>query len=191
MSGQQDAASTFTAYFSARRTWLRGVAYMLCQDWHRADDLLQTTAIRLYARWGRAGQIENLDAYVRRILVNAYLAELRSPWWKRVIPHWEDVDGAVAATDPAEALDLRAALGELPPRQRATVILRYYDELSVQETADVLRCSPGTVKSQTARALATLRRTLSDGEDGAEVPTTINLFHSVGTGTARAQGSKP
>jgi len=186
----EEAERAFTEYFSSRQTWLRGVAYLLCQDSHRADDLLQTTAIKLYTYWHRTAQIQNLDSYVRRILIHVYLAELRSPWWKRVLPHWE-LDGAVDAPDPAEALDLRAALRALPPRQRATVVLRYYDELSVQETADVLRCSTGTVKSQTARALAALRRTLSDSDDdAADVPSTFTVANTAHTAAARAEGSK-
>lgn len=164
----EDAVGDFTEYFSARRSWLRNVAFMLCQDWHRADDLLQSAAIRLYANWHRIGRIDNVDAYARRILVNVFLAEQRSPWWKRVIPHWENKDGAVEAPDPAAVLDLRTALATLPARQRAAVILRYYDELSVQETAQVLQCSAGTVKSQTARGLATLRRTLGESDETGE-----------------------
>lgn len=164
----EGAVGDFTEYFSARRSWLRSVAFMLCQDWHRADDLLQTAAIRLYASWHRIGRIDNVDAYARRILINVFLAEQRSPWWKRVIPHWENKDGVVEATDPAAVLDLRTALAALPPRQRAAVILRYYDELSVRETAEVLQCSAGTVKSQTARGLAALRRTLGESEEFEE-----------------------
>ncbi|MBR7836498.1 SigE family RNA polymerase sigma factor [Actinospica durhamensis] len=187
----QDAATAFTEYFAARQTWLRGVAYMLCQDWHRADDLLQTTAMRLYARWPRADRIENLDAYARKILVNTFLAEQRSPWWKRVIPHWENTDGAVEAPDPSDALDLRAALAALPPRQRATVILRYYDELSVLEVAEILGCAPGTVKSQTARALTALRRTLTDEDAAADLaPATFTLINSART-AVHVEGSKP
>jgi RNA polymerase sigma-70 factor (sigma-E family) len=190
----EDADGAFTAYFSARQSWLRGTAFMLCQDWHRADDLLQTTAVQLYSRWHRLRHIESLDAYTRKILYNAFLAEQRSAWWRRVIAQPEGKDGSVEAPDPSAALDLRAALGGLPPRQRATVVLRYYDELSVQETADVLQCSTGTVKSQTARALASLRRTLDDSGEQADGPadghaTLIPI--ATGCGIESAEGIRP
>lgn len=155
----------YTEYVSAKMHWLRGIAYLLCQDWHRADDLGQTAITKLYVHWRRASQLENLDGYVRTILVNAFFAEQRSPWWKRgTLTHRDDLEipGAAPEQSVEAVLDLRDALKNLPPRQRATVVLRYYDQLSVQETADVLGCSTGNVKSQTARALASLRRTLAE-----------------------------
>jgi RNA polymerase sigma-70 factor (sigma-E family) len=165
----------YTEYVSAKMQWLRGVAFLLCQDWHRADDLGQATITKLYVHWRRASQMANIDGYVRTILVNTFLSEQRSPWWKRVAPQLEDPQSPVRATDVEGVLDLREALKTLPPRQRATVVLRYYDELSVQETAEVLGCSEGNVKSQTSRALDSLRRVLSDppappGPDDFPVP---------------------
>jgi DNA-directed RNA polymerase specialized sigma24 family protein len=96
----------------------------------------------------------------------------------------------------AAALDLRAALAALPPRQRATIVLRYYDELSIQETAEALQCSVGTVKSQTARALASLRRTLDESEDAAEftaigTPGAAGPVGAVALRTPRMEGIKP
>lgn len=156
----------YTAYVSAKVPWLRRVAYLLCEDWHRADDLVQTTITKLYINWRRAARVENLDGYVRAILVNTYLAEQRTTWWRRVVPlqHLgEHTPIAAEAVDTDAALDTVAALAALPPRQRAAVVLRHYCDLSVEETAELLGCSTGTIKSQTARGLAKLRANLTAG----------------------------
>jgi RNA polymerase sigma-70 factor (sigma-E family) len=152
--------------------WLRRVAYLLCQDWHRADDLVQTAITKLYVHWRRVSKLENLDAYVRAVLVNTYLAEQRTTWWRRVVPIQSprERDAAAVTADLDVALDLAAALAALPARQRAAVVLRHYCDLSVEEAADVLQCSPGTVKSQTSRGLATLRAALAVGA-GTGAPT--------------------
>ncbi|MEW1914836.1 SigE family RNA polymerase sigma factor [Kitasatospora sp. NPDC085895] len=149
----------FTEYVASRAGWLRKVAYLLCSDWHRADDLVQECITKLYANWSRVGQVQNRDGYARTVLVNTYLAEQRSPWWRRIRTVGSEPDaGAVVAADLDASLDLRQALSSLPPRQRAAVVLRYYCDLTVEQTADVLGCSTGNVKSQTSRGLAALRR---------------------------------
>lgn len=150
----------FTEYVMAKASWLRKVAYLLSSDWHRADDLVQATITKLYTNWYRARRVENVDGYVRRILINEYLAEQRSQWWRRIVLRGVETDVPATEVNVAEALDLRRALEALPARQRATVVLRYYCDLSVDATAHALDCSPGTVKSQTARGLDALRRTL-------------------------------
>lgn len=176
----------FTEYVAARTRWLRRTAYLLCQDWHRADDLTQAAFLRLYLHWERALKVEHLDAYVRTILVNIFLNEQRSPWWKRItlthghaggeqFPTFTDppargrgaarsegAPGRAAAPQDAsdDSLDLLAALAELPPRQRAALVLRYYCDLSIADTAHLLGCTAGTVKSQTSRGLDTLRQVL-------------------------------
>lgn len=158
----RDAA--FTEYVAAKGPWLRKVAFLLCQDWHRADDLVQSSIIKLYVQWPHAERIENLDGYARRIVVNAFLSEQRSPWWRRVVLRREQTEpegGFAWAAEPETSLDLADALAAIPPRQRATIVLRYYCDLSVQETARALSCSTGTVKSQTARGLDALRRALT------------------------------
>jgi RNA polymerase sigma-70 factor (sigma-E family) len=148
----------FTEYVAAKGPWLRRIAYLLSADWHRADDLVQTAITKLYVNWHRAGQVDNVDGYARRTLVNTYLAEQRSSWrrWALLPVHVGDRAGPESDLDAA--LDLRAALAALPPRQRAAVVLRYYCDLSVEETAQCLGCSTGNVKSQTARGIAALRR---------------------------------
>jgi RNA polymerase sigma-70 factor (sigma-E family) len=155
-----DRDAHFTDYATARTPWLRKVAFLLCQDWHRADDLVQTTLTRLYVHWHRVTRVASIDGYARAILVNAFLAEQRTVWWKRVSLRHESIDAAVPDLDVAASVDLREALAALPPRQRAAIVLRYYCDLSVEETAAALGCAPGTVKSQTSRGLDAMRRAL-------------------------------
>lgn len=151
----------YTEYVQARIPWLRRVAYLLCQDWQSADDLVQTTITKLYTHWGRARSASSIDAYVRTIMVNTFIAERRSSWFRRVVLQGEHYDEPDAPYDHDAHMDVRAALANLPPRQRATLVLRYYCDLPVEETARELGCTPGTVKSQTAKGLTALRRMLS------------------------------
>ena len=164
-----DRDAEFTEYVSARSPWLRRVAYLLCGDWHRADDLVQTSITKLYAHWGRASRADNVDGYARRVLINTYLAEQRSGWARWTILHrWSaadegeglDAERVLPDLDVAMSLDLKAALAKLPARQRATVVLRYYCDLTVEQTAQLMGCSTGNVKSQSSRGLATLRNLL-------------------------------
>ncbi|GIG62583.1 RNA polymerase sigma24 factor [Longispora fulva] len=157
----------YVDYVRLRTPWLRRVAYLLCQDWHRADDLVQVTITRLYVHWRKASRTDNLDGYVRTMLLRVFLSEQRTGWRARVRLFAEPPERSVAPTgehDPDTGLTVRAALRAVPERQRATLVLRYYLDLSVAETAEILRCSEGTVKSQTARGLDALRRTLTTQE---------------------------
>jgi RNA polymerase sigma-70 factor (sigma-E family) len=150
----------FTEYVSANLGVLRRLAYLLCQDPHRVDDLVQTAITRLYLHWGRARAVDHLDAYTRTILVRVYLRDRQSRWATKVDLHADPPEATAPAQDRDGALDVRAAVAALPPRQRATLVLRYYCDLSVEQTAELLGCSSGTVKSQAAKALGALRRTL-------------------------------
>lgn len=150
----------FTEFVTARAPWLRRVAYLLCGDWHRADDLVQVAITKLYANWHRASRAVNIDGYARSTLVNTFLAEQRSPWRRRVVLRATEDGAAAPQADLDAVLDLRAALAALPPRQRATVVLRYYCDLSVDDVARSMGCSTGNVKSQTARGIDALRRIL-------------------------------
>jgi RNA polymerase sigma-70 factor (sigma-E family) len=157
----------FTRFVSTRQGALRRVAYLLCQDWQRADDLVQLAITRLYVHWDRARQMEHPDAYARTILVREFLGERRSGWARRVVLGPALPEAAGPAHDSDTALDMRAVLAGLPPRQRATLVLRYYCDLNVEQTAQLLECSTGTVKSQTAKALEALRARLGpDRSDG-------------------------
>jgi RNA polymerase sigma-70 factor (sigma-E family) len=160
MSDAEEAA--FRAFAHTRRPGLRRTAYLMCGDWHQADDLVQSTLTKLYVAWRRVRSNEAPDAYARRILTRCFLDERRRPWRREApVEVLDDQPGSSGGSHDA-AIDLRAALAELPARQRATVVLRFWADASVAETADTLGCSEGTVKSQTARAITTLRSLLAD-----------------------------
>lgn len=158
--------SEYLEYVAAKSPWLRRVAFLLCQDWHRADDLVQSAITKLYVNWSRAAAVQHRDAYTRTILVNCYLTEQRTTWWRRVLPRAEPdeqiADEAPADRDPDLRLDLRTALAALPVGQRTALVLRFYCDLSVQETAELMSCSTGNIKSQTSRGLESLRRILGE-----------------------------
>ncbi len=154
-------ALAYQDYVAGRLQWLRRTAYLLCGDWHTADDLVSITLTKLFRRWHRASTLDNIDAYVWRALLNTWLDERRRPWRRErsvaVLP-----DVAAAVPDPEQRLALLACLDELPPRRRAVLVLRYFCDLSVRDTAEALGCSEGTVKSQASDALDTLRVRLAD-----------------------------
>ncbi len=150
----------FTEYMSARMPALRRLARLLCQDWYLADDLLQATMTKAYVHWSRAVSADNTDAYVRAILVREFVQERRSGWVRRVRLAGRPIETAAEVLDHEGALDLRAAVAALPPRQRAVLVLRYFCDLNVDQAARALECTPGTVKSQTAKALSALRESV-------------------------------
>ena len=159
----EDWERDFAAYVEGRRLALRGTAYLLCGDWHSADDLTQTALTRLYLVWRRIDRIRSIDAYVRQVLVRAYLDERRRPW-RRERSAADPPDAPATRDAPAavdERLALEAALARLPARQRAVLVLRYWCDLDVRDTAAVLGISEGTVKSACARGLASVRKALS------------------------------
>jgi RNA polymerase sigma-70 factor (sigma-E family) len=158
LSARRD--TEFTEYVQARLRWLCRVAYLLCQDWDRADDLVQATVTRLYVHWGQARSADQIDGYVRSMLVREFLGSRRSAWSRRVTLANQVPDVARLSPDQDAALDVRRALARLAPRQRATLVLRFYCDLSVDQTAQVLGCSAGTVKSQSAKGLGAMRRML-------------------------------
>jgi RNA polymerase sigma-70 factor (sigma-E family) len=161
MPGRDDE---FADYLAARLPSLRRLAFLLCQDWHRADDLAQAAAIRAYTHWARARRAGNTDAYVNAILVREFLHERRSGWARRV-SLTDPPDVVASQADHDSSLDLRSAVAALPPRQRAVLVLRFYCDLNVYQTAEALGCTPGTVKSQTAKALEALRRAMGGAAD--------------------------
>src|SRR4051794_12543402 len=105
---------------------LRRTAYLLCHDWHTADDLVATALARLYDKWKRAQQADNVDAYVRAMLVNVYLDERRRPWRREVATDRVPEVAAVAKTPAGEHGDLLALVRTLPKKRRAVIVLRFY-----------------------------------------------------------------
>ncbi|TCP54173.1 RNA polymerase sigma-70 factor (sigma-E family) [Tamaricihabitans halophyticus] len=160
----------FAEYFTARRDAVRRSAYLLCGDWHRADDLAQAAFVALHRRWRKIRARGALDAYVRRTLVRGAIDESRRPWRREQhvdqLPEPRNA-GAGAGVDEEVATRqaLIAGLRQVPPRQRAVLVLRYFEGLDVSAAAEALGCSAGTVKSQTARGLAALREALGDAVD--------------------------
>jgi RNA polymerase sigma-70 factor (sigma-E family) len=177
----------YTEYVAAQLSSLRRLAGVLCQDWDRADDLVQATLTKLYVHWGRIRAATYPDAYARAVLVREFTHERRSVWVKRVSLSGRAIDSPAAAIDQDAVLDLRAAVAALPPRQRATLVLRFYCDLNVGQAAEILGCSPGTVKSQTARALETVRRALGPaapvaGSGGRPAPAAERPIYPGGPG---------
>ncbi|WP_305789477.1 SigE family RNA polymerase sigma factor [Symbioplanes lichenis] len=163
------ADEEYLTYVRARVPALRRLAHQLSGDPHEADDLVQETVTKLYVRWSRIRSLESVDAYVNRMLVRTFLDSRRRGWWKVLLGTPPD---RVAAPPPAvEERDyVRTALAQVPPRQRAVLVLRYLNDLPVAETAALLGCSEGTVKSQTAHGLTALRRILAGHDDNGSYP---------------------
>lgn len=163
MSPRSDDES-FHQFVTRSTASLTRLAYLLSGDQHLANDLVQTCLIRLYQAWPKVRDKDSADSYARKVLLRCWLNERRRPWRRA-----ESRDGVVP-DQPAQEIDpagaahlkevLRFALMGLPPRQRAAVVLRYWSQHSVTETAAILRCSEGNVKSQSARGLAALRAAL-------------------------------
>ncbi|MEV0090283.1 SigE family RNA polymerase sigma factor [Streptomyces sp. NPDC050738] len=151
----------FEEFVAARGPRLLRTAWLLTGDAHLAEDLLQTALAKVWPKWSRIAR-DHPEAYVRKVLVTTHTS-----WWRR---HWRgevptgELPERSGAADPYADVDLEqslaAAVRTLPVRQRAVIVLRYFEDLSVEETAATLGCAPGTVKSQASKALRTLRAAL-------------------------------
>lgn len=144
----------FEAFVYARGNALWRSAWLLTGDAQRAEDLVQTTLGKCWPRWERINANGSFEAYTRRVMLTTYLA-----WWRR---RWNGEVSTehlpeVLETAPEARVDLLRALAALPRGQRAVIVLRYFDDLTEQQTAEALGCSVGTIKSQSARALKALR----------------------------------
>ncbi|MFC9705122.1 MULTISPECIES: SigE family RNA polymerase sigma factor [Streptomyces] len=153
----------FEAFARVAQQRLYRTAYLLCGDAETARDLTQTTLAKLYQHWRRAGTAEHPHAYAKTVLTRTFLAERRRRLRDLLVLTRA---GGTVPEPAADHTDLRvtllAALAELPPRARAMVVLRYWDDQSVASVASQLRCSEATVKSQCSRSLARLRLRLAD-----------------------------
>jgi RNA polymerase sigma-70 factor (sigma-E family) len=151
--------AAFVEFAQAVRGQLRRTAYLMCGDWDQASDHVQEALIRVYVAWPRLTRAGREHAYARKAVVSAFLDQARRRSSTEVAR--EPDPGTPSGQDVAESVTARAALmaalADLPPRQRACVVLRYFEDLSVADTATVLGCTEGTVKSQTSRALSSLR----------------------------------
>ena len=154
----RDAERSFRVFVVARQHQLLRRAWLLTGDWASAEDLVQTALLRSWPRWGRISATGGEDAYVRKVMLNTYLSGRRRRWTHETptldLPEPPPVDGYTVVD---LRVSLTQAVASLPPRQRAVIVLRFVEDLSEVETAAALGCAPGTVKSQTSKALASLR----------------------------------
>jgi RNA polymerase sigma-70 factor (sigma-E family) len=158
------AAPSYDEFVATRWTALYRTAYLLTGAHADAEDLAQTALVKAYLSWPKVTGAASPDAYVRRILTNAFLSGRRPLRVTR--EHLVDQPPEVAAAPPGaeDRLVLWPHVAALPPRQRAVVVLRYYEDLSEQQIADALGCSTGTVKSTASDALKTLKRLIGARE---------------------------
>jgi RNA polymerase sigma-70 factor (sigma-E family) len=151
----------FGEFVAARSPALLRAAWLLTGDETLAEDLVQTALARVWPRWDRIYRSDtSAEAYVRRVMVTTYTNWWRRKWWAEQ-PTARLPEPAAEADRYAESDDrseVRQALAVLPPRQRAVIVLRYYEDLTEAQTADLLGCSVGTVKSQASKAMAKLRQ---------------------------------
>lgn len=152
-----DEPDGFREFVAARQRDLLRSAWLISGDWHTAEDLVQTALVKTWPRWNRLIRDDRPELYVRRVMLTTFLA-----WRKRKsygeIPLADLPESAVKDGDDADRRRaIVAALHTLPPRQRAVVVLRYFDDLTEADTARALGCSVGTVKTHASRAMATLR----------------------------------
>jgi RNA polymerase sigma-70 factor (sigma-E family) len=166
-----DRLDEFTEFAQARQGHLRRLAFLLCGDWHEAQDLAQTALLNLCRHWNRARRADSLDGYAHKVLVHAYLSHhkkyMRDHERATAFARTDGRDGGAASgaarpEQPELRLALLSALAQIAPRGRAVLVLRYWEDLSVEATAAALGCSTGNVKSQSSRALARLREILGD-----------------------------
>lgn len=154
----QGADNEFVQFVLASQPQLLRLAYLVCGDWHRAEDIVQTALTKLYVRWSHVRRDEGAQPYVRRTVVNAAIDERRRPWRREhPVPELPEMPQEDSQSMDAAVID---ALMSLAAKQRAVIVLRYIEDLDVAQTADILGISPGTIKSQAAKALATLRKRL-------------------------------
>jgi RNA polymerase sigma-70 factor (sigma-E family) len=158
----RDVSGEFHAYVQARQRALVRIAYLLTADHHEAEDLVQAALARTYVAWTRIRDEAAIDAYVRRTMVN-----IHTGWWRRAWRRRERSTDQVpeppaeSGPDIGDRDEVWVLVRSLPPRQRAVVVLRFYEDLSPAQVAATLGCSVGTVASQTNRALAALRARLA------------------------------
>ena len=157
----------YVEFVEARQATLRRIAYAVCRDDARAEDVLQEALVKLYLAWSRVQGTGREEAYARRIIVNADLDQRRRPWHRRRsgVPIELLDEPARAGASTEDRMQLLAEVRALPPMQRRTVVLRYWLGMSVEETAAELSISTGTVKSHASRGLAALRERLGESVD--------------------------
>jgi len=158
-----DRDQEFGDYYASRAHRMRATAYLMCGDWHRAEDVVQNAFIKLYLGWHRIRADTPPDQYVRQVIATTLIDDGRRPWRReRATPDHTIPERSVNDPMPEDRMVLLAALARLPARQRVTLVLRFFEDLSTEETAAMLGIATGTVKSQTSRGLESLRSVLGE-----------------------------
>lgn len=149
-------------FIHGRRQRLFRSAFLLCGDRHEADDLVQSTLLKVVMAWRRLERIDNVEAYARRTLLSVFISSQRR-MWRREAPFGELPERPTPTDDPSGiGAEVLTALATLPIKQRAVLVLRYWEDLSVEATAEALGLRPGTVRSHASRGIATLRTAMSE-----------------------------
>lgn len=164
MGARERRDAEFSRYVDERSVHLVRTAYLLCGDRHRAEDLVQTALLKVYLAWERVERREAVDAYARRTLVRAFIDENRRHSRREVVT--DALPDRVDVTADHDDDGLLEELELLAPRQRAAVVLRYWHDLSVEDTARAMGCSVSTVKTQCHRGLTRLRDSLTSTAAG-------------------------
>jgi RNA polymerase sigma-70 factor (sigma-E family) len=160
----------FAEFVAARWGSLYRLAYLLAASPTGAEDLLQTTLEKAYVNWSRIGRMDHAEAYVRRMLATTLVSSRRRAW--RGEQPWGELPEEAGDSDEMPVLDrhlIWPLVCALPPRQRAVIVLRYYEDLTEAQIALVLGCAAGTVKSQASAAIGALRRALAASGIGEAV----------------------
>jgi RNA polymerase sigma-70 factor (sigma-E family) len=159
----------FAEFAETASPQLRRTAFLLCGNWHTAEDLVQTTLAKVFVSWRKIRRRDAARSYAARTLVNTYLADKRSKRNSELITD-RIPERPVQPHAPETRMVVLSVLATLPPRARAVVVLRYWEDLSVDQVAAALGCSPGNVKSLSAGALGKLRAVLDEALTGDELP---------------------
>jgi RNA polymerase sigma-70 factor (sigma-E family) len=158
-----DGLPGYREFATARATQLFRIAFLMCGDWHEAEDLVQTTLAKLFVAWSRVRSPDNVEAYARRVMVNAYLSQRRLKR-NQELPVAAVKEACAPGVDADLRMTLVAALRQLPPRSRAVVVLRYVEDHSIESVAELMGATPAAVKSLNTRGLAQLRDLLGADE---------------------------
>ena len=159
-----EAEEEFREFAVAVQGHLRRSAYLLCGDWHLAEDIVQSAFVKIFRVWRRVRRVDNQLGYARQVVYRCFLDQYRKEKKQLpTVPIAGLADQAVAETGGDGSFDgvVLEALAALPPRARAVIVLRFWEDMSVEQTASVLGVTEGTVKSQTSRAVAQLRERLA------------------------------
>lgn len=153
-----ERAPSFDAFAAAAMPRLRRLAYAWCQDPHRADDLVQSALERVLVAWPRVRRTDDPFAYTRTTMVRLLISEQRRPWFRREVATGTLPESSGGRCPDIEGrLDLLTLIHRLPERQRLVMLLRFVEDLPIASAAATLKCSEGTIKSQTHAAMQTLR----------------------------------